>query len=1118
MELDQESLDRAPPLTGAFIVASSETRSTRRPSVWSVRRLSRSHLLLVALAALLGADAAAAQGRLDRFALILEQSPLAGKLNQSPDGRRLASAADRAPIEAAQQVVRAALAERGITVLGATQIVLNAIYVAAPGAQESDLAALPGVARVQRMRPLRRHMNRALELVRARAAWPAVGGMANAGAGVKIGILDTGIDHTHPAFQDPSLRPPPGYPRCQPADCPFTNNKIIVARSYVNLLVLADRPEFSRPDDLSPRDRVGHGTAAAMVAAGVETRGPAATVSGVAPKAYLGNYKIYGSPGVNDITFDDVVVMALEDALKDGMDIAVLASGQPAEWGPNDRGAVCNLADTEPCDVQAAAVENAVRAGLAVVVSAGNDGDLAVRFPALNSLHSPGTAPSAITVGASTNSHIFFSTMRALGDGVPGPLQRIPMLFGNGPRPAGPLTARLKDVAATEPDGFACRPLGRDSLAGAIALIDRGGCAFATKVANAQRAGAVAVVIVQSGGSNFIFPMLGLAETGIPAAMIGSEDGRAVRAFLSANPDRPWRLDPALVEFDAEADTIAYFSSRGPGIGDNHIKPELVAVGTDLYLATQSYDPNGDMWSPDGFTAVQGTSFAAPMVAGAAALVKQLRPAFTPAELKSAVVNTAGGNLADFDENGARIAASVTARGAGKLNVAEAVRTVVTAEPAALSFGVVSAGRLPSLGLRIRNRGATAVTLTLRVDPPDARLQLSPTRLTLPAGASEQVSVRLATLPPPGSYEGYVVIEGGAVPLRVPYLYLRGDGVPFNMLPISGFDFVANAGERIPGDLLVKVVDRYGVPVPNVGVRFRPAAGIARASERTDELGIAFARALAPPFPGEFEFSAELLAGPTLAVTFPGRVRLRPTIFQNGVVNAASGEIGRGLAPGSYISIFGRNLSEAQRVYTTPYLPLSLAGTSVSFDVPERKLSLPGRLHFVSEGQINVQIPWELRGINSAQLKVSIGALSESALYTLPLYDYSPAFFEIADPAGSGRVIVAALDEGFRVITSANRARRGRIAQLYANGLGPVDNTPPSGEATPAAPLARTLERPEVSVGGRPAAVQFSGLSPGSVALYQVHIVVPQELSPGLYEVVMTQGGVRSKAALLYVD
>ncbi len=1105
-----------PLLVASAIIASPVTRSARRPSLWSVRRPPRFLLLLAVLAALLAsAGPAAAQGRLDRFALILEQPPLAGKLARAPDGRRLAAAADRARIEAGQQALRTALSEKGIGVVGATQIVLNAVYVAAPGAKESDLAALPGVARVVRMRPWRRHMNRALDLVNARSAWPLVGGMSNAGSGVKIAILDTGIDHTHPAFQDPSLRPPAGYPRCEPAHCAFTNAKIIAARSYVHMLVLADLPEFSRPDDLSPRDRVGHGTAAAMVAAGVETQGPSATVSGVAPKAFLGNYKIFGSPGVNDVTFDDVILQALEDAIQDGMDIAVLAEGQPAEWGPNDRGATCNLEGSEPCDVRAAAVENAVAAGLTVVISAGNDGDLAVRFPAFNSIHSPGTAPSAITVGATANSHVLFPTLRAGGEDVPEALRRIPVMFGDGPRPAQPLTAPLKDVAASEPNGLACLPLGSGTLAGAIALVEQGECAFATKINNAQRAGAVAVVVIRT-GSNFLFPMTGLAGTGIPAAMITGEDGQAVRAFLRSNPERPWSLDPKLEEMEAEADTVAYFSSRGPGIGEHHIKPELVAVGTDLYMATQSYDPNGDMWSPDGYTAAQGTSFAAPMVAGAAALVKQRNPAFSPAELKSAVVNTAGGNLADFDEDGNRTGVDTRSVGAGKLDAAQAVRVTVTAEPATLSFGVVSAANLPSRGLRLRNRGAAPVTLSIRVEPPDSRLALSAASLALPAGASDQITVRVTSEPPPGAYSGFVVISGEGSPLRVPYLYLRGDGVPFNLLPIGGFDFLANAGEEM-GDLLLKVVDRFGIPVPNVPVRFRPAAGILRASEVTDELGIAFARAVAPVIPGEWSFSAELLQGPNLAVVFPGRVRLRPAIFQNGVVNAASGDIGRGLAPGSYISIFGRNLSEAFRVFSTPYLPLSLAGVSVSFDVADRKLSLPGRLHFVSEGQINVQVPWELRGLNSVQLKVSVGPVTESPLYTLPLNDYAPGFFQIADPAGSGRVVAAALDDNFQVISSANRAGRGRIVQLFANGLGPVDNPPPTGEITPASPLARTLAPPEVTIGGRRAEVRFSGLTPFSVGLYQLNVVVPSELAPGLYEVTVAIGGVTSKAALLYV-
>src|SRR5207253_8556033 len=126
----------------------------------------------------------------------------------------------------------------------------------------------------------------------------------------------TGIDLTHPGMQDPNLRAPDGFPK---GDATYTNGKVIAARSYVSLLTLAD-PQYSSPDDLSPRDRTGHGTAIAMIAAGAQNTGPlggaaGATIQGVAPKAFIGNYKIFGSPGVNDFTYADVVEQALTDAL-----------------------------------------------------------------------------------------------------------------------------------------------------------------------------------------------------------------------------------------------------------------------------------------------------------------------------------------------------------------------------------------------------------------------------------------------------------------------------------------------------------------------------------------------------------------------------------------------------------------------------------------------------------------------------------------------------------------------------------------------------------------------------------------------------------------------------------
>jgi len=195
---------------------------------------------------------------------------------------------------------------------------------------------------------------------------------------------------------------------------------------------------------------------------------------------------------------------------------------------------------------------------------------------------------------------------------------------------------------------------------------------------------------------------------------------------------------------------------------------------------------------------------------------------------------------------------------------------------------------------------------------------------------------------------------------------------------------------------------------------------------------------------------------------------------------------------------------------------LSLAGVSVSFDVPSKGLSLPGRLHFVSDGQVNVQVPWELQGLNAAQMKVSIGD-SSSSLYTVPLADYSPAFFEYTEPS-SGRLLVAALDENYALVGTGNALGRGRVAQLYVNGLGPVDNQPPTGEIAPAQPLARTRTTPTVTVGGRPATVLFSGLAPYNVGLYQVNIVVPPDAPSGIQPVAITAGGVTSKAGNLPIQ
>lgn len=1047
----------------------------------------------------------AAQSRLERYAVVLEAPPLIEVLNTGKASEARAAAAN----------TRAAIEARGIEVLHSTHRLVNAIYVRATEQQAAELNGVFGVRRVNPMRPIRRALQKATDLVNAPAAWNVVGGPDRAGQGVKIGILDSGIDPNHPSLKDTTSPLPAGYPKCRGAECDYTNRKVIAARSYVDLLVIPEDAEISRPDDLSPRDRVGHGTAAATVAAGRESEGPAAKIRGVAPAALLGNYKIFGSPGINDTTFDDVIITALEDALDDGMDIVSLSFGAPALWAPSDRGNICGARANEPCDLLVDAIEKAVKAGLTVVTVAGNDGDLGVRLPTLNSIQSPGVAPSAITVGASTNGQAYYSGV--LPQGNDAGQRRLRALFGNGPKPSAPLTAALRDVSRLEDNGKACSPLTNGSLTGAIALIERGDCSLSIKVNYAQKAGAVGVIIHQT-QSNSVTPMMGLRETGIPAALVGKDDATFLKSLIDRQADRRVTLDPALKPESAESDLIAYFSSQGPSIGDSLIKPEITAVGTNLYMGTQTYDPNGEMFDKSGYTVAQGTSFAAPMVAGAAAIAKQRYPRLKPGQLKSLVVNSAADLLTDYDYDDKPIDAPWTAGGAGLLNVRDMARANFTIEPATISFGVVSAASgTPSRTLVFTN--LTNSTLSLQLESRPNVLSLAPSSLSIPANSSRELLVRLTggSRGSPGAYEGEIRVTGGAMPMRIPFLFLVSDNAPFNIFPLRGFDFSGVVNERLPGRLTFKVVDRNGAPVRDAAVRWGVTLGDGQIGDepntRTDELGIAEARAILGPRLGEQEFAAEV---GNLTVYFTGIARLRPLIETNGVVNAASLRVGQGLAPGSYISILGRGLADSTQSPSTSYLPLSLSGVSVSFDLPSRKESYPGRIAFVSESMINVQIPWELQGVNSVQMKVSLGDFS-SALYTVPLNDHSPAAFEFTEE-GSGRVLVAARDGNLQPIGTTNPARKGQTVLIHANGLGPVENRPATGEPTPQDPASAVRVMPEITIGGRPARVQSAVLTPGSISLYQISAVVPEDAPSGLQPMVLTSNGITAKTVTIPVQ
>jgi minor extracellular serine protease Vpr len=1076
---------------------------------------SRKSFSLTFVLAALGASVLSAQAARNRYALILDDAPVASQYSRQRMG--LAEAANYTRgLEQRQQSVRTELARRRIEPTGSVTTLLNAIFVLAPADSVADLKTIPGVKSVVPIRTYRRKLSRATALVNAPAAWSALGGVTNAGAGVKIAILDTGIDQQHPAFQDPSLPMPPGYPRCNGDDCAFTNNKVIVARSYVKQLAAGSSPANpaadSRPDDYSPRDRVGHGTAVASAAAGHTNTG-LVTFSGVAPKAYLGSYKIYGSPEVNDFTTDDVIILALEDAMRDGMDIVSFSSGGPAFTGPLDSGAACGRAPGVPCDLSAQAFENAAKAGMVIVAAAGNEGADGNHYPTFNTIGSPGDAPSVIAVGATTNSHTFTQTVD-----VPGrpDLQNLTADPGDSFLPPGVVRAPLVDVSILGGGPLGCSAFPAYSLAGTIALIQRGTCTFATKAQNAWDAGAAGVILYMADGSPLISPS-GLSSIGIPVFMISLADGQSLRDYAASVSPAPADINPHGIEIEAtNPNVVVGFSSIGPS-ADDGLKPDLVAVGGNwnragsIYMATQKYDPQGEMYSADGYAIADGTSFSTPLVSGAAALVKQKHPGFTSAQVKSALVNTAS-TLVTHDDSGDSV--DVRWLGAGMLAADAAVADSVTSDPATISFGSVKAATaLPmTRQLTFKNSGAASVNLSLAVTPAGvgggASVTVSPPSFLLAGGASAAVSVTLSgSAPAAGMYSGVITVQGGGNSLRIPYLFFGPSGVAANLIPLSGdfFDGVTGGGSP-EGFITIKLVDAFGLPVSGAPVTWIGASSgkLINTDSVTDSFGVAGAQPLLGVQAGAYTYRAT--AG-GMNHSFTGYARPQPVITS--IIDAASLKPGA-FAPGSYIAIQGSGLSDYSDVSAPPTLPLAIDYVSVSFDVPSANISVPGHLTFVSPAQINVQVPWELQGQTAAQVKVNVD-FSPSNVATVSLASAAPEFFVVAG-------YVAARDlPGFQTINAGNPTHAGATIQLYANGLGPVTNQPASGDPAPGGPYAET-PTPVVMIGTQPAQVLFSGLTPGIGGLYALNVVVPASLAPGPYPVTVSIGGQTSVASTIVVN
>ncbi len=343
--------------------------------------------------------------------------------------------------------------------------------------------------------------------------------------------------------------------------------------------------------------------------------------------------------------------------------------------------------------------------------------------------------------------------------------------------------------------------------------------------------------------------------------------------------------------------------------------------------------------------------------------------------------------------------------GGGKLDANAALKASVSVSPVSLSFGVVAS--LPqTLPLALTNNGTGSVGLTLSYvnfegeNPSGVSLTFSPSSVTLAAGASATVSVTLTgTLPLPEEYSAFVAIQSSGVSLTVPAMYLIPDGQPYSLFPIGG-DFDGTVGSTCAQCLAIQLTDDFGVPIANSPVTFSATGGgsVQNATAKTNAYGIAYADGVLGRNPGDTTYTAT--AG-GMSVTFDGFARVQPTIPASDVLNAASVDPAQPIAPGSYISIGSpstpaKGLSDYTDASITGRLPLSIDGVIVSFDVPSAGISVPGHLTYVSPTQINVQAPWELQGQSSVQVKVAVGYNSNSNVVTVPVSNYSPAFFTVS--------------------------------------------------------------------------------------------------------------------------
>lgn len=608
----------------------------------------------------------------------------------------------------------------GVEVVADYDTVLNGVAVKLNGASLAALKKHPKVASAEASWTYQPTMNESVDIINAPAVWNGISGLATDGAGVDVGIIDSGIQEEHVFF-----------------DC----------KDEIPHQTYASGGAGSGVDIVNT-----HGTHVAGTVGGCVTDlseadpdGPVkGMISGVAPGVNLHDYNVFPGYGGGYVAFGGSafshdIARAVEDAVDDGMEVVNLSLG----------GAVQGQHD-----YLAEAINAAAAAGVVPVVSAGNEG------PGAETIGSPGNAMDALTVGASTNSH--YVGIEVFVDGT---------MYGAAvgdfdPFAATPVTeARL--VEWDGGDNFACTgSTPNPEVSGAVVLIQRGGCTFAEKVANAAAAEALGVIVYNNTGGDPI----AMGATGvIPAVMVSQADGAEIIAGLASTVTIDGSSPTEILT--ENADIMAGFSSRGPGPFLGNLKPDVVAPGVNIYSSVL----DDSMVTSDpvfGWAMFQGTSMAAPHVAGSAALLLAQRPDLEPEDVKSLLGNNAERTVWSDEVDG--VLATTLERGGGRIDLARASAATTTFDPMSLSFGVSNGNKTVSRTITVMVNNLSGADQMYSISDDSPLLTVSPAEMDVAAGETATFDVTM-TARRSGPKEGDVTITDGTTEYLVPYYFSTGN-------------------------------------------------------------------------------------------------------------------------------------------------------------------------------------------------------------------------------------------------------------------------------------------------------------------------------------------------------